>query len=233
MQRSASALLGSVLGVLFPIRCAGCGRRGANACETCWPLIPWIGSDVCPLCALPTRQGGFCRPCGEARLALDGSRAACRFEGLARTAIHDLKFRGVRRRAELLGQLAAEAVERRPMAIDFLVPIPLSVGRLRERGFNQSELISIEIGGRIGVPVLPSCLERARETPPQVRRTRAERQENVAGAFRLRDGAPVAGRRIALIDDVMTTGATLSAAAEALKASGAARVYAVVVAREV
>src|SRR5215207_5032414 len=71
------------------------------------------------------------------------------------------------------------AVEPRPLTIDFLVPVPLSVGRLRERGFNQSELISIEIGGRIGVPVIPACLERTRETPPQVRRTRAERQDNV------------------------------------------------------
>ena len=156
-----------------------------------------------------------------------GSRAS------PRTAIHDLKFRGVRRRALLLGQLAAEALEQRPLAIDVLVPVPLSPSRQRQRGFNQSALIAAEIGRRIGVPVEEWCLERTRETAPQVGRTEVERRENVVGAFACREPGIVVGRRIALVDDVMTTGSTLSAGAEALKAAGAARVYAVVVAREI
>ena len=230
---SAAGLLGAVLDILFPLRCAGCGRRGENVCPECRPSIPWLGTEVCPMCASPSRLGRICRRCSEGDLALDGARAACRFEGLVRKAIHDLKYRGIRARAELLGELAAEAVARRPLAIDLLVPVPLSGGRRRTRGFNQAELIAEEIGGRIGVPAAASCLERVRETPPQVGRSQDERRENVRGAFRCREPDLIAGRRIALVDDVMTTGSTLSAAAEALKASGATRVYGLVVAHEV
>lgn len=227
-----AGLLDSLLGLLFPTRCAGCGRRGEQVCPACRPSIPWLGTEVCPACASPSRLGRICRPCGEGRLALDGARAACRFEGIARTAIHDLKYRGVRGRAALLGRLAAEAVEQRPVAVDLLVPVPLSAARRRRRGFNQSALIADEIGRRIGVTVVEGCLERIRDTPPQVGRSAAERRENVVGAFRCREPATVSGRRVALVDDVMTTGSTLSAGAEALKSSGAVRVYALVVARE-
>jgi ComF family protein len=152
---------------------------------------------------------------------------------MARKAVHDLKFRGVRGHAELLGDLLADAIEGRPLTIELLVPIPLGVARRRRRGFNQSDLIARQVGGRIGVPVLDSCLERARETSPQVHQTRDERRENVLGAFRCREPTLIAGRRVALVDDVMTTGATLEAGAEALKTCGAVRVYGLVVAREI
>jgi competence protein ComFC len=164
-------------------------------------------------------------------MTLDGARAACRFEGVARKAIHDLKFRRVRGRAELLGDWLAEAVERRHLAIDLLVPIPLAPGRLRTRGFNQSELIARRLGDRVDVPVLGTCLERVRETPPQVGRSMEERRANVIGAFACREPSLAEGRRICLVDDVMTTGATMRSCAEALRASGAARVFGLVVAR--
>jgi ComF family protein len=144
-----------------------------------------------------------------------------------------LKYRGIRERATLLGDLVAEAIERRPLEVEALVPVPLSTGRRRRRGFNQSELIASQLAERIERPVLGGGLVRTRETPPQVRRTAAERRENVAGAFACPDPEVVAGRRIGLVDDVMTTGATLDACAEILKMAGASRVYAIVVAREV
>lgn len=228
---SASSLLGVVLDVLFPLRCAGCGRRGENVCPGCRAAIPWLGTEVCPLCASPSRLGRICRACADGEMALDGARAACRFEGIARTAIHDLKFRGIRPRAELLGDLLAETLERRPLAIDVLVPVPLGARRRRTRGFSQSDLIAHRVGERIGVPVLLSSLERIRETPPQVGRTADERRENVRDAFECRDAAAIAGRRVALVDDVLTTGSTLREGARALRAGGAARIYGVVVSR--
>jgi predicted amidophosphoribosyltransferase len=145
--------------------------------------------------------------------------------------VHDLKFRGLRDRAPLLGDWLADAVERRPLTVDLLVPIPLAPGRRRERGFNQATLIAMRTGERIGVSIVESGLERARETPPQVRRTRPERQENLLGAFRCPEPALIAGRRVGLVDDVMTTGATLRIAAETLKLHGASRVYGLVVTR--
>jgi ComF family protein len=224
-------MLRGPLALIFPSRCAGCRRRGAIVCDACAPLIPWLGSDVCPGCALPTRQARICRACRADPGPLDGVRAACRFDGIARTMVHDLKFRGLRDRAPLLGDWVADAVERRPLAVDLLVPIPLAPGRRRERGFNQAGLIAVRIGERIGVPVIESNLERTRETLPQVGRTRLERQENLIGAFRCPDPAPIAGRRVGLVDDVMTTGTTLRIAADALKLHGASRVYGLAVTR--
>src|SRR5687767_9813424 len=110
---AAAGLLGVVLDVLFPLRCAGCGRRGENVCAECRQSIPWLGDEVCPLCASPSRLGRICRMCGDGQLLLDGARAACRFEGITRTAIHDLKYRGIRARAQLLGDLVAETLDRR------------------------------------------------------------------------------------------------------------------------
>jgi ComF family protein len=196
--------------------------------------VPWLTSEVCPICSAPTRLARICQACRAAPTALDGNRAACRFEGVARQAILDLKYRGVQARAPLLADLAAEGVARRPLAVDLLVPVPLAPGRLRQRGFNQSRLIADGLGQRLGWTVEPSYLERVRETPQQTHRsTAAERRENVADAFTCPTPGLVVGRRVALVDDVMTTGATLGACAEALKLAGASRVFGIVVAREV
>ena len=157
--------------------------------------------------------------------------AACVFDGAARAAVHDLKYRRIRSRSEILAELLADAVERRPIALDLLMPVPLAAGRRRERGFNQSEEIATWLGGHIGVPVDAEALRRIRETPPQVGRSGAARRENVAGAFACAPPEAASGKRIGLVDDVMTTGATLEACADALKSCGAARVYALVVTR--
>jgi competence protein ComFC len=233
MAGGGSTLLERLLGTLFPSRCLGCGLRGTSLCPDCFAAVPWLTSDVCPICCAPTRLARICHRCRQTPPVLDGSRAACLFEGVARRAIHDLKYRGVRSRATLLGDLAAETLDRRPLEIDLLVPVPLAPSRRRQRGFNQSELIARRLGERIDRPIAADVLARTRETPPQIRRTAAERLENVADAFVCSAPGSIAGRRVALMDDVMTTGATLNACAEALKVAGAARVYAIVVAREV
>jgi ComF family protein len=160
-------------------------------------------------------------------------RAACRFEGSVRQAVHDLKYRRIQTRAPVLAGLIVEAFEQRPLAIDVLVPVPLAAGRLRQRGFNQSALVARQVGASLDLPVLELALARARETTPQVGRALADRRENVSGAFRCPDPTLVAHGRVGLVDDVMTTGATLSACAETLKAAGASRAYGLVVAHEV
>lgn len=233
MAGAQASLLGRLLGTLFPGRCLGCGLRGVELCPACRSSVPWLTDDVCPICAAPTRLGRVCQRCRAEPPALDGSRAACRFEGVVRAAVHDLKYRSVRGRAGLLAGLAAEPLRRLPIAVDVLVPVPLASARRRQRGFNQAELIAQGIAEHLGWPVEPALLLRVRETPRQTERTASERRENVQGAFRCPEPASVAGRRVAVVDDVMTTGATLGACAEALKAAGAARVYAIVVAREV
>jgi ComF family protein len=233
MTDSQASMLDRLLGVLFPSRCLDCGRRGVELCDGCRPGLPWLTSEVCPICSTPSRLSRICQPCRASPSILDGSRAACRFEGPVRRAIHDLKYRGVRTRAALLAELLAEALDRRPLAIDVLIPVPLAPRRQRERGFNQSELIAIGLGARLAVPAATTSLVRLRETPQQARLSAVERRENVDGAFGCPESDAVVGRRIGLVDDVMTTGATLASCAEPLKLAGAARVYGVVVARDV
>lgn len=233
MPSAGASILDRLLRLLFPSRCIGCGLRGAELCDRCRLGLPWLPPELCPICSTPSRLARICHACRTSPPILDGTRAACRFDGPVRQAVHDLKYRGVRGRAALLAELVAEALDRRPIAIDLLIPVPLAAGRRRERGFNQSELIAIGLGAQLGVPVSASTLVRQRETPRQVGRSAEDRHENVEGAFACREPEAVSGRRVALVDDVMTTGATLTACAETLKRAGATRVYGLVVAREV
>jgi len=228
-----TGLLGRLRDLLFPLRCPGCGLRGSQLCDACQEHVPWLGPEVCPLCAVPRRSGWPCGRCRDDPGRLDGVRAACRFDGLARQAIHELKYRGVRSRADLLADFVVQPIEARPLSMELLIPVPLSDRRRRERGFNQAELIAQALAGRIGVPIAADCLRRGRHTAPQVGQNAADRSTNVAGAFICSAPGAVCGRRVGIVDDVMTTGSTLRACADALRAAGAARVFGVVVAREV
>lgn len=227
-------VLGPVWELLFPSRCLGCGRRGWLICPACQPGIPWLPATLCPRCARASRDGGICRRCRDGGSPfLTSIRAACRFEGLVRRAIHALKFRHARTLAPLLAELLAEALAPRPIEADLVIPVPLSPSRQRERGYNQSELIAAALAGLVSLPA-PSVgtLARTRETPPQVGLSAVERRRNLQGAFTCQRPQLVVGQRCLLLDDVMTTGATLEACAESLARAGAARVMALVVARE-
>ena len=228
-----TGLLQHLLTAAFPPRCVGCGLRGVDLCHDCRTTVPWLEAALCPYCARPTRLARICAACDREGPELNGVRAACRFEGVAREAIHDLKYRRIRSRAGALADMLIEGLARRPLAVDVLVPVPLAGGRLRQRGFNQSALVAQLVGRHLGVEVVEDALVRARETSAQVGRSREERRANMEGAFACKLPEAVTGRRIAIVDDVMTTGATLAACAEPLRVAGAARVYALVIAREV
>jgi ComF family protein len=229
--RSTSAL-DRLWTLLFPTRCLCCGLRGTAICARCEEAIPWISSESCPRCARASQLGRLCARCVRAPSPLDELRAACTFDGLLRRAIHDLKYRHGRMLAPFAAELLARSLARRPLQVDLLVPVPLAPGRRRERGYNQSELIAEELSKLIEVPCAPAILERTRETPQQVGLPASERRENVLGAFSCPRPDDVVDQRIAVIDDVATTGATLQACAHALDEAGAAWVVGLVVARD-
>lgn len=235
------------------------GRRAAlglcNRCPGCGALLPpgAAGDAVCPACAaaLAPRRGGYCPRCGEMTDDPDGPVALCptcrasgrawdelafhaRYAGLVRELILDFKFRGRLGRGRLLGGLLVAACRRRAFpaagAPDMLLPVPLHPRRLAWRGFNQSLELAKVVGRALAVPVRADGLCRIRYTTPQSQLSGAERLGNLQGAFRA-DPAVVGGRAVVLVDDVMTTGATVATAATALRRAGAARVDVLVIAR--
>ncbi|MFH1002571.1 MAG: ComF family protein [Chloroflexota bacterium] len=233
MLPQLTRLKGLALDLLFPPGCVGCGRGGDWLCPSCRRSLPVIVPPLCPRCGLPQASGVLCPACAGGTTALDGIRAPFRFDGVMRQAIHWLKYRNLRVLAEPLAGLLGDYFDRNPLPAEVLVAVPLHPRRLRERGYNQSRLLAGELARLTGLPVVDGCLVRQRHTPPQARTTSVdERRRHLAGAFACRDGR-LRGKQVLLVDDVATSGATLGAAAVALKAAGAASVWGLVLAREV
>ena len=239
-QRTWRAARRALLDLLFPPRCAGCGRRGAWLCAGCAGRLAPLAPPWCARCGipLPGPRDGLCPRCrADGPFALDLARAAYAFREPVRAAIHRFKYEGERGRAAHLAGLiagshgASDLIAAGDAADVLLVPVPLDPARRRARGYNQAEELARELAELWGCP-LSTALARTRETRPQVGLDRAGRRENVRGAFAW-GGDPLAGRRVLLVDDVMTTGATAEECAAALKAAGARRVGLLTVARPV
>jgi ComF family protein len=219
------SILLHLLDLLFPVRCAACDAPGeAPFCGVCAETLVPVPAG-CPLCGAPAEEGSLshlrprrCKPCRARAPPFALASAPWLHGGALAEAIHRLKYEGHCELARPLGVLFEGAA---PPRVDVLVPIPLHPRRLRERGFDQARLLADAAGRRFSVPVRP-LLVRVRETGQQVGRDRAARERNVRGAFAA-DGR-VRGLRVCLVDDVLTTGATASAAALALLQAGAARV---------
>jgi ComF family protein len=219
---------------VFPPRCGGCGQWGAQFCERCWRSVERLPQPVCRHCGCPldeSQRGCWCHPA--VRDVLAGVRAAAYYEGPLRNAIHRLKYNSQVGLAAPLALLLAECWRNYGLAADGLVAVPLARQRQRERGYNQSVLLAQPLAEHIGAPLLAGELLRVRHTPAQAGAHWAERWQNVAGAFEVAPGqaARIVGRRLMLVDDVCTTGATVAACATALLAAGAAQVWAVALAR--
>jgi ComF family protein len=230
------ALAVAALDLLFPAVCPLCearlgpGRRDP-VCGACWSSFTRLAPPWCARCGAPSVAAlDACPMCPEPPPAFDYARAAAAYGGSVREAVHALKFGGRRSLArplgDLIGEQCAGALTER---LDALVPVPLARPRQRERGFNQAALLAERLGERLGVRVRPGWLVRLRATAPQTDLAADARRANVAGAFA---AAPaVAGAHVAIVDDVVTTGATVAECARALRAAGARRVGALAVAR--
>jgi len=211
--------------ILFGGSCFLCrGAARELVCAACDAELPRLGGARCPRCALESPGGLVCGRCLREQPAYDATRAALAYEFPADALVQALKFRGELALAPLVAALLEQSLDNE--RIDYIVPVPLSRERLRRRGYNQAA----EIARRLGRPRLDlSLCERTRDGPPQMELPFAERQRNVRGAFRCTRSLD--GARIAVVDDVMTTGATLNEIARTLKAAGAAHVENWVVAR--
>lgn len=228
----AGRLRRKVIDFFFPRYCVGCGKNGDFLCPVCRQTIPRILPPFCQRCGKPEASGGLCVSCWSVRSDLDGVRSPFRFDGVIRRAVHELKYHNVKALAGCLAELIADYLESNPVPGEVLIPVPLHPRRLRQRGYNQSGLLAAELGSLMSLPVIEGSLRRVKDSLPQAKAaTVEERWRNVKDAFACPAGVLV-GKQVILLDDVCTTGATLEAAAMALKAAGASLVWGVTLARE-
>ncbi len=234
MWINAQKLKENALDLLFPKFCLSCGAEGAFLCSKCGETLYARGGS-CFACGKRDIAGKTCNSCRK-KTAVRRFYAPFSYKNqVVRDLLHAYKYNRVR---ELSGPLA-DFLYSAMVRADFktkkemvFIPVPLHKRRRNERGFNQAELLALALGEKFGVPVLTHSLLRARYTRTQIElRDDNERRANIAGAFRVISQAAVAKKVIVLIDDVVTSGATLNEAALVLKAAGARSVWAAAVAR--
>ncbi|WP_049752625.1 phosphoribosyltransferase family protein [Candidatus Desulforudis audaxviator] len=216
-----------------PGGCPICGAGAAGAlCPACRGEIEGLsGQPYCDRCGrffspVPAPEPRLCRDCRRVARPFECCRAYAPYEGVLCEAVHRLKYGRRRELAGPLGELLARTIRRYEAysGADVLVPVPLSREAFRRRRFNQAELLAREIGGQLGIPVR-SVLDKIRDTPAQAGLLRAARLTNLAGCFRFVDEPQtVRGRTVVVVDDVLTTGSTLSEAGRVLLETGASRV---------
>lgn len=218
----------SLAAALFPPRCAACGRPGAALCRPCLATATRLPHPQCRQCTRPLTYGDQCARCRLEQRRIDHLFVPYAYTPPILQAVHRFKYANKRYLAADLAALASAALPS-DLQVDLVVPVPLAFSRERQRGYNQGRLLAAEIARHLDRPLDGNVLIRVRDTPPQTSLPRARRLHNVRGAFRaLRK---LSGTRILLVDDVTTTGATIEAAARALRRRGADWVGALALAR--
>ncbi len=227
-----------LLSLFFPSACASCGRyikdfRFLYVCPDCYAGIRKLDGALCGTCMKPLSGAGMteCAECAEGKRHFTRIYAAGVYSGALKELIHLAKFYDRKRTAKLLADFIMENVPYEDIKwADLIVPVPLSKGSLSERGYNQTALVALELSKRTGVQCL-AAVKKTRETEPQNKLERKDRLKNLKGAFEA--VIPVNAKKVLVVDDVYTTGATMNEMAKTLIASGAAEVRGIVAARSV
>ncbi|MCX6624022.1 MAG: ComF family protein [Acidobacteria bacterium] len=231
----------AALSLLFPDDCRICEKPLVEVhrypvCRTCLEACqPFMAEYFCAACGTPflnsrpLDEQGLCGLCRRGLTGFDAAYCYGSYEGVLRRLIHLYKYSGIHTLSRPFGDRLALAL---PLGrrFDVIVPVPLHWRRKWQRGYNQSELLGHELTRRMGIPVV-RALRRGRATRAQAGLSNAGRRDNVSGAFSIRDASQVRGKKVLLVDDVLTTGATAAACARVLKRSGASQVAVITLAR--
>jgi ComF family protein len=233
------AALRVTLDLALPPLCPACREpvKGRGLCPACWSKLSFITRPYCERLGIP-----FVYDPGPSILSMEAiadppayhrARAAVRFDDISRALVHALKYSDRLDLAPMMGRWISHAGHELLAEADALVPVPLHWRRLWARRFNQSAMLAAAVSAQSGVPIAGEALKRVKPTAQQVGLSRSERAQNVQGAFRVPEAgkAAVAGRRLIVIDDVLTSGATVDSCARALLRAGAANVDVLIFAR--
>lgn len=228
------------LNLFFPPRCAACGvgtEQAHTLCAPCFESLHIISQPACECCGFPFEYdpgaGAQCGACLEKLPPYSKGWAVLRYDDAAKSLVTRLKYADKTHLAPFLGHLMAAHGEPVLAGAELLVPVPLHWRRMFSRRYNQSLLLAREVSRASAIPLLPDGMKRVRHTPPQASLSRKERLDNVRGAFavKTKGKAAVKGKTVVLVDDVMTTGATIHACCKALKRAGAKEVRVLTLAR--
>ena len=222
--------LWSTLDLLFPPTCGGCSEVGTRWCEACQEKVEIISPPICEICGGQILDQGLCVNCRQRTPTIHAIRSWAYFNGPLRNAIHKLKYRRDISLGIVMARPIIDLFSRLDWDIDIVSPVPLGLARMHERGYNQSVLLARPLAMSTGIKYCPQAIKRVRETISQVGLTVEQRHDNVYDAFRS-SSEVVEGKSVLIVDDVMTSGATLESCTAALFQSGARCVYGLTLAR--
>jgi ComF family protein len=222
-------LQNEIIDIIFPRECLGCGRQIDFICIDCARKLPRLNPPICQKCGKPESSGKICPECWGKKTDIDHIRSVFIFEGIVRSAILQFKYYQLKAISLCLAEYMADYYRKNELSGDILVPEK----RLRERGYNQSDLLANEISTLLSISADTKLLQRVKESKSQTKsRNVEERRNNMKEAF-ICNSSSLRGMNIIVIDDVCTSGATIEACASALKAAGANHVTGFTLAREI
>ncbi len=217
---------------LYPASCGGCGKPGQRWCMTCQGEVSLLGDTVCPRCGTPQVKKGLCQNCQTSPPIYEALGSWGVYGGPLRQAIHRLKYDRDLGLGEIFSRFLTQYLLETRWPINLILPVPLSPHRVKERGYNQADLLARPVSQALGIAYNNNGLRKIKETPSQVGLNHQEREMNVIGAF-MAVPKLVNGANVLIIDDVTTTGATIGASAKALLEAGANGVWGLTLARAV
>lgn len=227
-------MLNNFLNILFPETCPVCKNAAtdhetAPICSDCWQAVSPYKGPMCQRCGKPlvSDVSTICGECLEDGPAFSCARSFGLYEGVLKKAISLLKFYGIKRLSKPLSDIILHIEMPR---VDAVLPVPLHEKRLRQREYNQSALITKYLAKSLGIEVLLNCLVKIRDTAPQVGLSSKDRRKNIKGAFDIKQRELIKGKNIMLVDDVVTTGATVRECSRVLKKAGAENIYVITLA---
>jgi len=226
----AYSLAWKFLDLVYPPECVHCGKIGFRCCPVCWEQRSLYDQKICQICGKPLGQNSVCADCLPLSSPLEKVRSAGEYDGVLRDFILSLKYQRNIGLAELILPDLMHVLTNTCFQFELLIPVPLNKFRQRERGYNQVTTWGKLLSNGLDIPILSTGLKRERNTASQVTLSVEERLENVCDAFSA-NSEMIAGKNILLLDDVITTGATLTECARTLKQAGAKHISALTIAR--